>query len=198
MRNFSTPKTYWSLIFLIYSCGQNNPIDNSKITEQPAPSAFHSPADSKPTSYQDTLFILDEFASQPFSVDSVSAQTVQQLFHTTQVSKKPIANKFTAQQTDTVFIIRKAHSYVELYKVCAEENKYFYQSALIRDSLRVFSQPLQIGLTKEQVKKLFRPLAAEKSLPDIIQISNETGTDNLYLVFQNNKLTAVKFRPYLD
>ena len=193
-----TRKSYLFLLLGLYSCGQNDQKETSKSKPPPTASALTAPAPDKPTSYLDTLFILDEFAAQPFLLDSLSPDNVQRLFKTAQVIKKPVANKFTAQQTDTIITIRKARSYVELYQVSTQENKCFYQSALIRDSIRVFSQPLQIGFTKEQVKKAFQPLAQEKSLPDIIQISNETGTDYLYLVFQNNRLSLVKFRPYLD
>ncbi len=66
------------------------------------------------------------------------------------------------------------------------------------DSFQVFSQPLQIGFTKEQVKQALFPSAKETSLPDIIQISNANGTDLLYLVFGNNKLKMVQFQPYLE
>ncbi|QNF34104.1 hypothetical protein HUW51_15755 [Adhaeribacter swui] len=198
MRNYFTSTAYWFLLLFGYACEQNNQKEITSSKPQPPPKALQSLTDSGTTSYQDTLLILDAFASQPFMVDSISTRTVQQLFHTNQVVKKPVINKFSAGQTDTIITIRKAHSYVELYRVSAEENKYFYQSALIRDSMRVFTHPLQIGLTKEQVKHLFPTLTAEKSIPDIIQISNDTGTDNIYLVFRNNKLSAVKFRPYLD
>ncbi|RDC61708.1 hypothetical protein [Adhaeribacter pallidiroseus] len=198
MRKCFTRKSYLFLLVGLYSCEQKNQKEINTNKPQPAPSAFTIPAPDKPTSYQDTLFIQDEFATQPFSVDSISTHTVQRLFKTEQVIKKPVVNKFTAQQIDTLITIRQAHSYVRLYQVSTEANKFFYQSALIQDSMRVFSQPLQIGLTKEQVKKIFSPLAQEKSLPDIIQISNGTSTDYLYLIFRNNKLNTVKFQPYLD
>src|SRR3712207_1921196 len=133
----------------IMACNRTNPTDlEQQETTNRAP--MPTPKEEPPTSYADTLFIQDDFASQPFQIDSISVPAVLELFRTAQVVKKPIANRFVKNQTDTVVTIRKAHSYVQLYTVSAEEKKCFYKAAIIRDSLPVFSQPLQIGQTKTQ------------------------------------------------
>jgi len=190
-------KGYFLLIAL-YSCEQANQKEPLEKNVQPALPALTETRPTEPTSYADTLFIRDEFATHPFSLDSISVPTVQHLLGAALINKKPVANKFSEQQVDTLVTLRKGRSYVQLYVVGTEENKCFYQSALIRDSLQVFSQPLQIGFTKEQVKQAFSPLAQEQDLPDIIQISNGTGTDLIYLVFSSNKLKTVQFQPYLE
>jgi hypothetical protein len=181
----------------VMACNRTNPPDSDQqktTTKLPLPRTVEEP----PTSYTDTLFIQDNFASQPFQLDSISLPAILKLFSTEQVTKKPIANRFVKDQTDTLLTIRKARSYVQLYAVSTEERKFFYKAAIIQDSLPVFSQPLQIGQTKMQVQKSIKPLAQENTLPDIIQISNNEGTDYVYLVFRNNKLTTIKFQPYLD
>lgn len=182
---------------VITACNHSNPADTNiqkNLRERPTPPAVVVP----PTSYADTLFVQDAFASQPFQLDSVSVPAVLALFGTHQLVKKPITNKFDKEQTDTLVTIRKAHSYIQLYAVSSEDKKYFYKVAIIQDSLPVFSQKLQIGQSKDRVKQIIKPLAQESQLPDIIQISNEEGTDYVYLVFRNNKLAAVKVQPYLD
>ncbi len=189
--------SYFLVITGLIACEQANQKAAVEKKVNPAPKSI-TVVPVKPTLYTDTLFIQDDFASQPFRLDSVSVLTVQHLLRTNQLIKKPVTNKFSEQQIDTLITIRKGKSYIQLYGVSAEENKFYFQSASIQDSLPVFSQALQIGHTKEQVKQAIKSLAEQQSLPDIIQISNSAGTDFLYLVFQNNKLAKVKFLPYLD
>lgn len=192
----------WGCVLIILAttaCNQSNEKTDTGRSKQIAkPKPAPQPVRTKPTSYADTLFILDDFASQPFQLDSVSVLAVKQLLNAKKVIKKPIVNQFIEEQTDTLITIRKAHSYIQLYTVNSEENKCFYKAAIIQDSLPVFSQPLQIGQTKQQVKRALTSLSRHSSIPDIIQISNSEETDYVYLVFRNNKLASLKFQPYLD
>ena len=195
-------KRFFLSIFLltattVTACNQaDKPTTNPQKYTLKAPKPLSVEATG--TSYADTLFIQDDFASQPFQLDSISVPAVLHLLNTQQLIKKPIANKFTEAQTDTLITIRKAHSYIQLYAVNTEEKKCFYKAAVIQDSLPVFSQELQIGQSKTHLQQVIKPLADQGQLPDIIQISNGEGTDFVYLIFKNNKLAAVKFQPYLD
>ena len=189
----------WVFISIISgACHQAQEKPDNRPKQQISPLPITRQTRTTPTNYTDTLYILDEFASQPFLLDSISVVGLKQLLNTKQEIKKPVANKFTEKQIDTIVTIRKGQSYVQLYAVNSEENKCFYKEAIIRDPLPVFNQPLQIGQNKQQVKKAIQSLSGHGQLPDIIQISNSEGTDYVYLVFRNDTLTIFKYLPYLD
>jgi hypothetical protein len=146
----------------------------------------------------DTLRIEDEFARSPFLLDSVSFTGVQKLMGPNVKVKKTLTrNHFVADQTDTLITLRKNGSYITLYAVSAEP-KYFYKEAAINDPLPIFQNKVKIGQHKAEVKKLIPALKRTAYLPDNIEIAAAEGSDFVYLIFENDVLQRVDFKPYLD
>jgi hypothetical protein len=146
----------------------------------------------------DTLRVEDDFANAPFLLDSISFAEVERLMgRGVQVTKKPTRNHFVPNQTDTLITLQKNKSYITLYAVSAEP-KYFFKDAAIKDPLPIFQNHLKIGQNKAEVKKLFRSLTDEQYLPDNLEIVAGEGVDYIYLLFKNDVLQQIDYKPYLD
>ena len=146
----------------------------------------------------DTLRVEDDFANAPFRLDSVSFIEVQKLMgKDVQITKKATRNSFVPNQTDTLITLRKNKSQITLYSVSAEP-KCFFKEADIKDPMPIFQYPLKIGQHKAEVKKIFPSLNNESYLPDNIEIVAGEGVDYVYLLFKNDVLQRIEYKPYLD
>ncbi|MGV3588001.1 MAG: hypothetical protein ACO1OF_13430 [Adhaeribacter sp.] len=146
----------------------------------------------------DTLRVEDDFANAPFRLDSVSFIEVHRLMgKDVQITKKPTRNHFEPNQTDTLITLRKNKSHITLYAVSAEP-KCFFKEADIKDPMPIFQYPLKIGQRKAEVKKIFPSLTHETYLPDNIEIVAGEGVDYVYLIFKNDVLQRIEYKPYLD
>jgi len=146
----------------------------------------------------DTLRVEDDFARSPFLLDSISFAGVHKLMGpNVQVKKIPTRNHFVANQTDTLITLHKNGSFITLYPVSAEP-KCFFKEAAINDPLPIFQNHLKIGQRKAEVKKLFPALNRASYLPDNIEIAAAEGADYVYLIFKNDVLQRIDFKPYLD
>jgi len=160
----------------------------------PSPNAVAPVAAPDP----DTLRVEDDFALAPFLLDSISFVGVQRLMgKNIHIQKDPTRNHFVANQIDTLITVKQSNSSITLYAVSSEA-KCFFKEATIKDPLPIFQNAIKIGQRKSQVKELVPALRKEHYLPDNIEIAAGEGGDYLYLIFKNDVLLRVEYRPYLD
>lgn len=166
-----------------------------QVRQDPVPPLTQTPRSAPDP---DTLRVEDDFANAPFRLDSVSFIEVQKLMgKNVQIIKKPTRNHFVPNQTDTLITLKKNQSHITLYAVSAEP-KCFFKEAAIQDPLPIFQYPVKIGQRKAEVKKLFQSLKNEPYLPDNIEIVAGEGVDYIYLIFKNDVLHRIDYKPYLD
>ncbi|WP_026463352.1 hypothetical protein [Adhaeribacter aquaticus] len=183
---------YLHLIFILILC-----LDCS-CREYRKEAAYFQNKPKKVISIPDTITIEDQIAHQPFLTDTISLEAIRLLFgDNIKIKRQPIKNQYVKGQIDTLITFYKGQSSITMYLV-SKEKKCFYKSADIKDNYPIFQQSIQVGKSKKEIQQAFPILAKYKILPDYIEIATGEGTDYLYLIFSQDTLKRVEYKPYLE
>ena len=138
-------------------------------------------------------FVDEEIGADPFTKDF---RSILASIGDYKIDKKPITNLHDTTLTDTLMTVSFGKSMMEYYRPQSTENGLLIMADIHSDRVE-FKKGIRIGMMEPEFVSLFEELSGKENL-NLVRISTFEGLTITEYLFENNKLTSVKFATYFD
>jgi hypothetical protein len=181
-----------SVLFFILSCN----LDNKNNYQSQKQITLTENSNKLELSDNDTIFIENEFASNPFLFKSWNTSLDSIINHLPkgveiEISTKP--SKYHENQLDSTFVLAFESSKIVYEKTPSVG---FIKYANIKDGYTEFRYPIRIGDIQDKIVDIFSELNNIEKHYKVVQIAFGDGTSYLYLEFDKGKLISITYCPY--
>lgn len=135
----------------------------------------------------------DDIGGYPFEQDF---ETMLRSLDQAEIIKKPFQNIHDSTKTDTLIRVNFGPSAIEYYKIQADGSGFILEANIQSNEL-AFKKGIKIGMSQSDFFSLFEELQGKENLNTVI-ISTMEGLDQSVFIFDDGKLSTVKYESYFD
>ena len=188
------------ILLLMCGCKSEPPTENAKAdvqdTTSEAVTEIYEPVDeqeSDVTSKGTFQLENDDIGGYPFEHDF---NTLLMSLGDAEITKKPVRNIHDSTRTDTLVRVNFGRSTIEYYKVQADGSSLILEASIQSNQVS-FKKGIRIGMSSNDFIALFEELQGMDDLNTVI-ISTMEGLNQSVFLFENQKLSNVRYESYFD